>query len=176
MDETSVDRLFNEFAYLKGLISVEELSARTSINEIGGKSLILATGSHFENELRKSIISFAEECSGNNDLLKNFIDLQALDRKYHTLFNWESNNANSFFSKFGGDFKNYMIDEIKKDSELDVSIKVFLFLGNLRNQIAHKDYASFALGDTPENYYEKYKVARYFISEFPKKLRSFINC
>jgi RiboL-PSP-HEPN len=98
---------------------------------------------------------------------------KALARQYHTFFNWDARNANSFFGLFGGDFKDFMTAKVEDDSTLEAGIKAFLQLGDSRNELVHENFATFALDKTAEEIYELYKKALRFVEVFPMTLSEF---
>ena len=97
-----------------------------------------------------------------------------MSRKYHTLFSWDKNNANSFYGLWGEEFSNEFkkkiaVDELLKDGERN-----FLSIGNLRNKIAHEGFDSnLETGwEDIENNYKKFKSALSFYSELISNLQN----
>ncbi|HIE4542184.1 HEPN domain-containing protein [Providencia hangzhouensis] len=126
------------------------------------KALLLSCASYFEMKIIDVIndIMHISDCI----LREKFIYFQALNRRYHSLFKWDANNANAFFSLFGSDFKDFMTDKVKHDDLLKESIKSFLLIGDLRNQLVHNNYTSFSLQLTDDEVYSNYENALIFVN------------
>jgi len=101
-------------------------------------------------------------------LLREFVRNKAIARQYHTLFQWNAKNANSFFGLFGDDFKVRMKQRVAADTDLDEAIRAFLELGEQRNRLVHQDYATFSLEKTSEEIFELYRTASRFVEELPE--------
>jgi hypothetical protein len=96
-------------------------------------------------------------------LVENFVVNKAISRQYHTWFAWTGSNANQFFALFGPDFKQTMINKIKKSDQLQNSIRAFLELGGERNKLVHQNYAVFQLEKTLDEIYQLYQSANEFV-------------
>ena len=68
-----------------------------------------------------------------------------------------------------------MKQRVQEDRDFDESVKAFLEVGNLRNQMVHEDYADFQLNKTVEDVYSLYIRAARFVDEFPDAIRQFIG-
>lgn len=133
------------------------------------KVMLLSVASYFESAIIKTI----KEALNPSDctLTDEFISKKALARQYHTLFDWDKRNANKFFAFFGDDFKQFMINKINQDRELESAISSFITIGSLRNQLAHQNYASFNLQLTAEEIHNKFQEANNF---FVSRIKDFI--
>ena len=133
------------------------------------RKFIIVCANSFELHLIKNL---AETLCEDQPLLSNFIKKQALERRYHQLFDWDRNNANAFFKLFGEDFKIEISTNIKGDNALEEGQTAFLQLGRTRNEIVHKGFDSvriqFSVNDT-WNYFTQaiafYKFTWEFIKE-----------
>ena len=171
--ETIVDKTYQDNESLIGFLdTLKEPSFKILAESNFKKGLILSIASYFEKIILELILEFSNNVSQGNAYLVAFIELNALKRKYHTLFDWDNQKANSFFSKFGQDFKKRAISDVKNDNELNESIKAFLSLGNLRNKLVHANYANHFIEKTTQEIYEEYKKALYFIAYLRGKLVS----
>ncbi|MCH9012708.1 MAG: hypothetical protein IIA68_06575 [Proteobacteria bacterium] len=174
MGPTVVDRLQSEFS---GLISVldeaGEISLKSTADDNLRKALLLATTSYFEHRMTDAVLSFVSHITNGHVLITSFVRNKAISRQYHTWFNWDKKNANSFFGLFGIDFREFMKEKIKNDDELEVSIQAFLELGNDRNRLVHQNFGSFSLEKTSDEIYAQYQKAMKFIDAFPGALREF---
>ena len=169
-----IDRLHDEHQELiTYLLSAGEISLLNNADTTFRKALILSTASFFEVQIRNCLIDFFTEKSGNDETSMSFLRNKAIERQYHTYFNWRDKNANSFFGLFGNGFREFMKIEVKNDKELEASIKSFLELGELRNLLVHQNYAEYPIEKTQEEIFEMYKKAVVFVRILPSKLREF---
>jgi hypothetical protein len=172
MAETIVDKLHLDFRDLVSILEEKaEISLRAAMEENVRKSLLLCAASYFEHAMTAQVEIFAHEISKNNLLLTAFIKNKAINRQYHTWFDWTGGNANAFFGLFGKDFATFMRTKVKNDRDLEASIKSFLELGAERNRLVHQDYGTFPLEKTVEEIYSLYCSAQKFVDLFPKLLR-----
>lgn len=135
------------------------------------KTLIIAVASYFEVQLTQTIVGLYRETGHGAGVLAEFVNRQAIGKRFAQLFQWSSPNANSFYNLFGPDFASHMKQKVQKDERLDNSIKAFLEIGHLRNQLVHQNYADFQLDKTLEEIYGLYKLAINFLIEFPIAIR-----
>lgn len=167
---TVVHHFFRENLELKKVLeSAKEVSLLQTVKSSLSKSLALAVGSYFENEVTLLIEQFANKKSHGCAELVSLVKIKALTRQYHTLFDWEKTNANKFFSLFGEDFKKRAEEDIKNSNELKDSIKSFLELGELRNKVVHQNYASFTTDKTSEEIFSSFEKALFFVEYIKKK-------
>jgi hypothetical protein len=172
MADTIVDRLYSEFQQLVAhLNKAVEPSLCSTAEDNFSKSLLLAAASYFEDRLSADLLSFVDEASNKNDLVREFVRTQAISRKYFSLFVWESGNANKFFSCFGSSFSTFMKAEVKSDENLARAIKAFIEIGLERNRLVHQNFGTFTLEKTAEEIFALYKTAVGFLDVIPNKLR-----
>lgn len=171
MAETDVDRVYAE---LKAVIEVVRVGGDVSdvvaIEAIAAKSLLLAAASHFERAIGDVIRGVAEE-SGTKLTYRHFIDKQALDRKYHTMFAWEAKNINRFLGLFGKESAARMA-EAAKDDDISAAISDFILLGATRNLLVHENFAGFSLELTFEEVYARFESAVRLVDWLTQQLRS----
>jgi hypothetical protein len=171
-----VDRLYRDNRDLLDYLQRnEEISYRVEVDSNFRKTLLLSVASYFESIMKDILLDFFKEQTNKSTVVLSFIENKAIERQYHTYFNWEGNNANSFFGLFGEDFRDFMKKEVRTDNQLDESIRAFLKLGNTRNQLVHQNFASFSLENTAEEIYQLYEQAEYFVDVLPKKLREYVS-
>lgn len=156
---------------LKYLRAKQEVSFANSIESTLPKVLLLASASHLEYELQESIMNYFREVIGERVHAVSFVQRRAVSYQYHTYFDWTAGNANKFFSLFGDDFKSMMNERLRADVELAQSVKDFVLLGALRNQLVHQNYASFTMENTAEELWGMYESALKFIDTLPQLLR-----
>lgn len=170
--ETIVGSLYSQFVDIVTFLDEKkEPSLRITAEETFRKALLLAAASYFENRICEAIIAFAEDASSGNEGLVEFIKNQAISRRYHTLFEWEKQNANMFFGLFGKAFRDLMKSEVTNDEEFGDAIKAFMEIGRERNRLVHQNYGIFYLEKNTEEIYKLYKTALKFVESIPEKLR-----
>jgi len=123
----------------------------------------MAAASYFETEVRGAIEKLVQSASGGNPAVLALVKKKALERQYHTYFNWEAQNANAFFSHFGDNFGKKCKAEVKASEDLANSISAFLELGDMRNKLAHLNFAQFPIEKTSEEIYTLYQNALKFL-------------
>lgn len=148
------------------------LSVLTRFKDRTNKVFIVAVANSFEKHLTR-ILPYLFSYHTEN-IIYFFTVKFTLSRKYHTLFSWDKNNANSFYGLWGEEFSNEFkkkiaVDELLKDGERN-----FLSIGNLRNKIAHEGFDSnLETGwEDIENNYKKFKSALSFYSELISNLQN----
>jgi hypothetical protein len=106
---------------------------------------------------------FSGKASRGNPAIITLIKKKVIDRQYHTMFAWDSRNANSFFSMFGEPFNGHCRSVVKSDDTLENAMIAFLELGEMRNQMVHRNFASHPIDKTSEEVYALYKNAGRFL-------------
>ncbi len=162
------------------LLSSGQLQLKSVAEDAFSKMLMIAAASYFEVRLTQIIIELYREMTHGVEELAQFVRNQAIGRRFAQLFQWGDEarsgpNANSFYRLFGDSFSVYMRQKITEDRDLDESVKAFLEIGNLRNQMVHGNYADFQLNKTVEDVYLLYEKASKFANEFPVAIRDFID-
>ena len=172
-----IEELWNDHRELVAYLqSDNQLQLSSRVEDAFSKTLIIAAASYFEVQLTQIIIDLYFEMTQGAEILVSFVRKQAIGRRFAQLFNWgdetqSSQNANSFYRLFGSDFSDHMKQKIQDDRALDESVKAFLEIGNLRNQMVHGNYADFKLNKTVEDVYVLYKTASTFLNAFPIAIR-----
>lgn len=145
------------------LINGGEISIAMDYKSQYSKIMLLSAASYFESKVIRIITSFLN--AGSCPLCAGFLEKKALKRQYHTLFNWDQQNANQFFGLFGDEFKLFMKKQLANDDALKKEIEDFMVLGSYRNQLVHNDYATFRLPLTAENVKQKFDSADMFVNK-----------
>ena len=143
--ETVVDRLHADFQEIVGKLDPTDISLRNVAEENFRKILLLAAASLFEREVREQVLHMVHARARGSDLAVELVRRKAVERQYHTYFNWEGRNANSFFAMFGEGFKGHMTNRVKEEDWYDGSIRAFLEIGNERNRLVHQDFGTYTL-------------------------------
>lgn len=171
-ESDKIDRLHKDFsdALIKIIDEGKEPSLHTSISAVFSKYLLVAVASDFEKRLQNAVISFAKQSTQQNDMLVSLIEIKAVNRQYHTWFDWDSSNTNSFFRLFGKDFSEKMKRQVKDDEDLKSSISTFLQIGKLRNDLVHEDFGGNNFQKTLDEVKKDYKKAKKFVDWFLTEL------
>ena len=177
MSDTIIDSLYKDFESIIGYLDVQgEISYKNIIENNFKKNFIISIASYFEHMLKDIISKMTLKYSGNNEIMLSFVKSTALDRQFHTFFEWDSGNANKFFSLFGSDFKGYMKETVKNDENLEKSIKAFMRIGSERNKLVHQNFASYPIDNiTAKEFYQIYKDAIEFVNKLPNFFDNYIE-
>jgi coenzyme F420-reducing hydrogenase alpha subunit len=165
VEETIIDKIYKDNQdLLNYLENKQEISLKILFDATFKKTLLLSAASYFEEEICKMVQEFVERATQNDKYIVALVKKKAIERQYHTYFQWDGNNANTFFSLFGEEFKEKLKKEIDTDEILKSSVKAFLELGATRNKLVHLNFASYPLDKTAEEIFTLYKTALVFIN------------
>ncbi|MFW9260388.1 HEPN domain-containing protein [Nostoc sp. CALU 546] len=171
--QSIVDRIYQDnLDLLKFLEEKNEPSFMVQFNTVFTKTLLLSAASYFEHEICRMVQTFIEYKTQNDECIVSIVKQKAIERQYHTYFDWEGRNANKFFSLFGKTFKENRLKDVKKDTNLDSAIKSFLELGNERNKLVHQNFADCTIEKTAEEVYKLYQQATLFIDFLDQQFNS----
>lgn len=134
------------------------------------KVLILSVASRFERDVTDHIEAFYAELS-ELEPVAAFVKKKALNRQYHSLFNWESANVNAFVGLFGPQCKAHYGEQSSQQEWLLDAARDFLALGQARNVLIHVDLATQTASMTAQEVAIKYKSALRFVEAIPFILR-----
>lgn len=172
----TIGELIDEYRELAMLLdSAGEYSLKLSVDSSFAKTLVVSAASYFEARLTESLIELYSEQTNQSEVLVHFVRNLAIDRRYFQWFDWNSRNANSFFGKFGGEFKGFMSNKVCNDECLRNSIGAFIELENLRNALVHGNYATFQLDRSVDDILSLYEKALKFVEGFPEEIRTYLN-
>jgi citrate lyase synthetase len=168
------DRIERQYQDSKDLIAYlmekSEVSFATYIDSVYKKVLVLSAASYFESVISKDISAYATKVSGSDKRIVTLIENKAIKRQYHTLFDWDKNNTNKFWSLFGENTKNKVREQLDANEHLKTAEQAFVELGRQRNLLVHENFAEYDVNTTVEEIYEKYKLACEFVSYIEKVL------
>ena len=163
MYSTMIKGLYDEYSELINFCrDNNQVSFEMYINNTYKKALLLSAASYFETVITKAIHNYAVSASNNDPKLISLIDNKALNRQYHTLFNWKENNSNQFWGTFGESTKIKAKKEIKDQGLTDAEI-AFMEIGRERNNLVHRNYVEAVVNYTFEEIYNKYIDACKFV-------------
>ncbi|WOK08787.1 HEPN domain-containing protein [Imperialibacter roseus] len=170
---TIVDSLFAEHRNLVAYLNdKKEVSMKIFVEENFKKNILLSIASLFEHQITSILREFINKAGGENSKLNSFVYNGAISRKYHTLFEWDSNSgANKFFSLFGEECKKDYKEKIKADEELERSVIAFLQLGQQRNRLVHLNFGEYFIEKTADEIYLEYLLAKRFLTFVEAELK-----
>lgn len=158
----AIEVLFDQLSRLvESLKLTGEPSLAISVSEVASKSLLIAAASHFEAEFSEMFADVASRRAA--PAIAEFALNQGVTRKYHTLFDWASGNANNFYKLLGAAFRERATQLAARDAAFATSVTEFVAIGNERNKLVHSDFASFPLTATLEELIQRYRLARTFV-------------
>lgn len=82
-----------------------QISHLATIEQTLPKVVLLAAASDLEARTQQLLIKFFEERTSSHEFAVSFVKSKAVDRQFHTYFNWKERSANQFFGLFGKRFK-----------------------------------------------------------------------
>lgn len=167
-----VDSLYNDIQELESFLNEQnEISLKSFSESNLRKNLLLASASFYEVKIQSILEDFSRERSTNCSALVAFVRNKGIKRQYHTYFNWDSNNANSFLGLFGEEFKESFKLIIANDDDIKDSISAFIEIGRERNRLVHQDFGSYTLEKTAEELFNLHKKAFIFLTKLNEELK-----
>jgi hypothetical protein len=165
MNNTIIDKLYIDYLDLLNYLQAnKEISLINDADNNFKKVLLLSIASFFEHEITQILLEFINTSSNNNSRIYSFTKKKAVDRQYHTYFNWDiKKGANQFFSLFGDEFKKDIEMDLRSNDALEKAVRDFLEIGSTRNELVHENFGNFTLDKTAKEIYELYRSASMFI-------------
>lgn len=153
----------------KFLLENGQVSASIDVNEHYRKILLLSCASYYETRIIDIIKKFVSAKS-TDVRVSTFVNNKAIERQYHTYFDWDKSNINKFLSMFGADFKEEVSREIKSNKILEEQAKAFITIGSERNKMVHNNFLEFTLDKTFDEIVNLQEKANLFICFLESKL------
>jgi hypothetical protein len=167
---TIIDSLYSDTLQLLTLLQ-SDLSLQSFANNNLRKVLLLSAASWFEVRISAAMECFATIHSEGHPGIESIIKKKAIDRQYHTYFDWKSEKPGPFYALFGdvcgGQLKQLVVGNIKLKDALDA----FLELGSVRNELVHENFAAFPFDKTAEEVHSLYERAETFVVFVETKLK-----
>jgi hypothetical protein len=169
-----VEKMYNDNKEILDFLSTQnEISYKVDLDSKLKKIILMSSASYFESQMTELIESFVVIVTANNIALVSFVRNKAINRQYHTLFDWKSNNINGFLGLFGLDFKKEAIADINASEKLKSAVTSFLLIGSERNKLVHINFATFLIDLTSDEIIEHHRNALLLIDYLKKKLSVF---
>lgn len=157
---------------IKHLLEAKELSFAQDAEQMLQRNLPLAAASFLEERVCALLLKFVDVRTGGCTELRSLVEIKAVKRQYHSLFEWDQPNGfNKFFSLFGPEFKNAVITEIAEDPGLRRAAREFIEIGSLRNKIVHQNYATFVVDKSAAEIFVLFEGAIRFVGFLAGKLK-----
>jgi RiboL-PSP-HEPN len=157
---------------IQHLLEAKELSFAQDAEQMLQKNLPLAAASFLEERVCALLLEFVDVRTGGCIELRSLVEIKAVKRQYHSLFEWDQPNGfNKFFSLFGPEFKNAVITEIAEDPGLRRAAREFIEIGSLRNKIVHQNYATFVVDKSADEIFMLFEGAIQFVGFLAGKLK-----
>jgi hypothetical protein len=174
MERTGVDVFYESSKNLINFLDTnKQVSYRNDVDNSFKKVLTLSAASYFEGRIKSMLMEFIAERSSNDVLVTTFVNNKAIADKYFQLFDFRNRQINGFFSCFGEEFKKYMIQCLKEDSEMKKASDSFLEIGHWRDRLVHQNFAEYDFQKTGDEVYQLFNDARKFVPFIKIKLREF---
>ncbi len=159
-----IDSLYTDISRLLNQLSTDgDLSMHSFANENLRKVLLLSAASFFETRICLALETFSRVHSNNHPGIQSLIKKKAIDRQYHTHFDWKKKNAGAFFALFGEVCQKQLKSDVDKDADLKIGLTAFLDLGGTRNELVHQNFAAFPFDKTADEVYSLFQQADLFV-------------
>lgn len=167
-----VGRLMKDHVELMSFLrDRSEISFLATMESSLPKILLLASASDLEESMQQLIMDYFHSATNSSDFAVEFVRNKAVERQYHSYFDWPARSATKFFALFGDRFKARAKQAIASDDKLAISVKSFCEVGDLRNQLVHRNYAAFTVEKTASEVFDLYRDALYFLDRLPELLK-----
>jgi hypothetical protein len=178
---TPVEILNQEYKTIVNYLNEQsQPSLASDVDKYFKKLFALSSASYFEHLIQEILIDFISKETNNNLKVISFFKKKAIGMQYHTYFVFgekgnldkPGNNANTFFSLFGEEFKKDVEAEINADINLKSAVKAFLEIGHIRNLLVHSNFAAYNLDNkTADEIFDLYKKGFQFVDYIRAKLQ-----
>ncbi len=159
-----VDELYVNFLEVISSIPVEEITRKNLTTNELTKNYVLAIGSFFEHTITELLVDYVCNATNNNETIISLIKNKAIKRQFHTYFNWDGNNVNTFLTLLGDIKTKQFNEELKDKQELKDGVASFLTLGRKRNELVHTNFGAISIEKTIEEYAEEFGRSKFFLT------------
>lgn len=160
------DDYVQDISALEKLQNIELTSFTSSYKDIYRKVFVIACANSFERHFCRKLPDLILP----NELLSYFVKNQALERKYHSLFDWKGKNANKFYGLFGNDFKKQMEAFLKDNATIKQSEESFIAIGRYRNLVVHEGFDTNPFNEDIKSIKDKFDEALLFYNALWSKI------
>lgn len=171
---TVVDSLYRSYQDLQSYLeAVGETSHAQFLREAFRRNLVVSGASLFEQFIKDAIDTFSDHRSKGDVAVITLVQMGVTSRNYHQMFDWNLRNTNRFFGYFGstsGSLGASMKQECGQKKELQDAAKAFMELGQLRNELVHRNFALMPFEETVEESYARFQKAKTFVEYVLRRL------
>ncbi len=169
--DADVDRIYRDSAQIAEYLAADRPALSASASAIFREYLASASASHVEKRVKTALLDYARESTGGNERMARFID-SAITRGggYHTLFAWDSANAQSFWQLFGDAFGANLKDAVNGDAALSAGAAAFIELADDRDRLTRGEMGASAYAKTSAQIRAAYQSALTFAESLPRLL------
>ncbi len=167
MTTNPVDRFYVNFKQLLQKVHAD-MSLQVWASDNFRRLFVVAAANYLESQVKGVLRELWRSKSGS-PMVEAFLN-NTMERMYHTYFDWESTNANTFFARFGKEFKILANRDVQTTRALDDGIRAFLEIGRTRNELLHEELREVMLQKTMDEFYELHKNALLFVEYLRDKL------
>ncbi|MGI0133656.1 MAG: HEPN domain-containing protein, partial [Candidatus Micrarchaeaceae archaeon] len=97
MAATIIDKAYEDNTNLcRYLAERNEISLLRTVDDAFRKTLVLSAASLFEHLISDAIHNYCAQKSGSDGCVLALVRIKALNRQYHTFFDWENRRAGPF--------------------------------------------------------------------------------
>lgn len=172
----SVENLYRSLQEVMEILSgTGEITLLTYLEESARKTVLLGAASEFEHDLCQLVRHFSAKMSGDSEHLVALIEQKAINRQYHTWFNWKDGSASTFFSLFGANFSDHMKKMKKDDAGFSAATDAFLEIGQTRNLLVHSNFSAYYIEKTAAEIFETYRLGRGFIERVSQEFQQAVE-
>ena len=171
----SIALFINEYRDTKRhLEDIKEISISIRRDEHYKKILLLSCASFYEMKITNALKVGFLKCSPNQ-AFQAFVRHKAIERQYHTYFEWnpdKANNINRFLGLFGDGFKSAVCKEIDNSESMKNKMRAFLTLGFERNKMVHENFMDYTLEKTFDEIVLLHEEALAFVDFLSDKIEN----
>ncbi len=171
---TVVDNLYRGYQDLQSYLEeAGETSHAQFVREAFRRNLVVSGASLFEQFIKDAIDAFSDHRSNGDVAVITLVQMGVTSRNYHQMFSWDQRNANKFFGYFGSTSNSLgasMRQECGRSKELQEAAKAFMELGELRNELVHRNFALMSFEETVEESYARFQKAKKFVEYVLRRL------
>ncbi|WP_159002173.1 HEPN domain-containing protein [Streptomyces sp. NRRL B-3229] len=165
-----VELLYQDQKQMLDELQLREPSFHATLQTMLPKMLMLAAASEFEHFVCSHIRDYVAE-SSSGDRISFLVERKAINRQYHTYFDWPKQKAGTFWALFGPEFKKAVESKISEEEDLSGGLKAFLEVGSVRNNLVHNNYADVTISYTLAEVHKLYTTGCKFVDALPSLLR-----
>ena len=137
MGAAAVFSLFDQYDSIRSSIPEANISDMTDLDSQFRKLAVLSCASHLESDFIEALKAYFLSIGPG---VGEFVRRAALERKFHTLFNWDKPLPDSFFKGWGAECEQRYRQRLT-DSEFDAIMRSFMLLVSSRNLLVHANLA-----------------------------------